>query len=50
MNSGPYIRLILAKTAKEIERVNRSSIANSGLNIGDFGILEALLHKDWILN
>ena len=45
MNSGPYIRLILAKTSKEIERVDRSSIANSGLNISDFGILEALMHK-----
>ena len=45
MNSGPYIRLILAKTAKEIERLDRSSIAKTGLNISDFSILEALIHK-----
>ena len=45
MESGAYIRLILARAAKAIEVVDRASIANTGLNVSDFGILEALLHK-----
>jgi len=45
MGSGPHIRLIIARTAKAIEKVDRASIANTGLNVSDFSILEALLHK-----
>lgn len=45
MESGSYIRLIIARTAKAIEKVDRASIANTGLNVSDFSILEALLHK-----
>lgn len=45
METGTHIRLVLGRTAKAIERVDRKSIAGTGLNISDFGILEALLHK-----
>jgi MarR family 2-MHQ and catechol resistance regulon transcriptional repressor len=43
--SGTYIRLILGRSTKAIESVDRQSIAGTGLNLTDFGILEALLHK-----
>ena len=45
MESGTHIRLILGKAAKAIERVDRESIAGTGLNLSDFTIMEALLHK-----
>jgi len=45
MESGAHIRLILGRAVKAIEKVDRASIAETGLNISDFGILEALLHK-----
>ena len=45
MESGAYIRLILSRTAKAIEKADRASIAGTGLNASDFSILEALLHK-----
>jgi MarR family transcriptional regulator, 2-MHQ and catechol-resistance regulon repressor len=45
MESGPHIRLILARAANAIEKVDRASIDNTGLNLSDFSILEALLHK-----
>ncbi len=45
MESGAHIRLILARAAKAIETVDRASIAQTGLNISDFAILEVLLHK-----
>lgn len=45
METAPHIRLILARAAKAVERVDRASIARTGLNPSDFGILEALRHK-----
>ena len=45
MASGTHIRLVLGRAAKAIEKVDRASIAESGLTISDFSILEALLHK-----
>jgi MarR family 2-MHQ and catechol resistance regulon transcriptional repressor len=45
METGSHIRLILGRAAKAIERVDRESIAGTGLIASDFGILEALLHK-----
>ena len=45
MESGAHIRLILARAAKSIEKFDRDSIAQTGLNISDFAILEVLLHK-----
>ncbi|MFO7715992.1 MarR family winged helix-turn-helix transcriptional regulator [Desulfosarcina sp.] len=45
METGSHIRLILGRAAKAVERVDRASIAGTGLNISDFSILEALLHK-----
>lgn len=45
MESGAHIRLILARAARAIEAVDRNSIAQTGLNISDFAILEVLLHK-----
>jgi MarR family 2-MHQ and catechol resistance regulon transcriptional repressor len=35
----------MGRAAKAIERVDRDSIADTGLNPSDFSILEALLHK-----
>ncbi len=37
--------MVLGRAAKAIERVDRASIAGTGLIASDFGILEALLHK-----
>ena len=45
MESGTHIRLIFGKAAKAIARVDRESIAETGLNLSDFTIMEALLHK-----
>jgi MarR family 2-MHQ and catechol resistance regulon transcriptional repressor len=45
MESGAHIRLVLGRAAKAIESLDRSSISSTGLNISDFSILEALLHK-----
>ena len=45
MQTGPHIRLVLWKAAKAVERVDRASIAESGLQPSEFGILEVLLHK-----
>jgi len=45
MEKGAYIRLIFGKVNKAIERIDRNSIAETGLNVSDFSILEALLHK-----
>lgn len=45
METGIYIRLILGRAVKAIEKVDRASIADTGLNASDFSILEALLHK-----
>lgn len=45
MESGAHIRLVLGRAAKAIEKIDRASIAGTGLNASDFSILEALLHK-----
>jgi MarR family transcriptional regulator, 2-MHQ and catechol-resistance regulon repressor len=45
MESGSHIRLVLGRAAKAIERVDQASVAGLGLNLSDFAILEALLHK-----
>ena len=45
METGPYIRLVLWKAAKAVEKIDRESIAQTGLGLSDFAILEALLHK-----
>ena len=45
METGPYIRLILWKAAKAVEKVDKASIAQTGLGLSDFAIMEALLHK-----
>lgn len=37
--------MILGKASKAIEKVDRKSIAETGLNLSDFTIMEALLHK-----
>ena len=45
MEKAPRIRLVLWKAAKAIEKVDRASIADTGLQLGEFTIMEALLHK-----
>ena len=45
MESGAHIRLILGRAAKAIKNVDRASIADTGLVLSDFTIMEALLHK-----
>jgi MarR family 2-MHQ and catechol resistance regulon transcriptional repressor len=45
MHTAPHIRLVLWKAAKAIERVDQASIAGTGLQLSDFAIMEALLHK-----
>ncbi len=45
METAPHIRLVLWKAAKAIEKADRASIADTGLGLSDFTILEALLHK-----
>ncbi len=45
MESGARIRLILSRAAKAMDAADRMLISQSGLNISDFGILEALFHK-----
>ncbi|GAB6905862.1 conserved hypothetical protein [Desulfosarcina cetonica] len=45
METGSYIRLILGRAAKAVEKADRASIKRTGLVPSDFGILEALLHK-----
>jgi len=45
METGTHIRLVLGRAAKAIEKVDRESIADAGLNFSDFSIMEALLHK-----
>lgn len=45
MQSGSRIRLVFGKANQAIEEVDRKSIGYTGLNITDFMILEALLHK-----
>jgi MarR family 2-MHQ and catechol resistance regulon transcriptional repressor len=45
MENGARLRLILWKAAKAIEKVDKASIARTGLGLSDFAIMEALLHK-----
>ncbi len=45
MVTGSYIRLVLWKAAKAFEKVDKASIAQTGLGLSDFAIMEALLHK-----
>jgi MarR family 2-MHQ and catechol resistance regulon transcriptional repressor len=45
MENAPHIRLVLWKAAKAVERVDRASIAGTGLHLSDFQIMEVLLHK-----
>ena len=45
MESGAHIRLVFGKANQAIEEVDRQSIGYTGLNVTDFMILEALLHK-----
>jgi len=45
METGAHIRLVLGRAAKAIERIDRDSIADTGITVSDFSILEALLHK-----
>ena len=45
MATGSHIRLVLWKAAKAIEEVDKASIAQTGLGLSDFTIMEALLHK-----
>ncbi len=45
METGAHIRLVLWKAAKAVEKVDRQSIARTGLKQTDFQIMEVLLHK-----
>jgi len=45
METGPHIRLVLWKANKAVEKVDKESIAQTGLGVSDFAIMEALLHK-----
>lgn len=45
METAAHLRLIFGKAQKAIEQTDRKSIARTGLNVSDFSILEALLHK-----
>jgi len=45
MKTGPHIRLVLWKAAKAVEKVDKVSIAQTGLGLSDFAVMEALLHK-----
>ena len=45
MATGTHIRLVLGRAAKTIDRIDRDSIADTGITVSDFSILEALLHK-----
>jgi MarR family transcriptional regulator, 2-MHQ and catechol-resistance regulon repressor len=45
MVDAPYIRLVLWKAAKAVEKVDKASIYTTGLHLSDFQIMEILLHK-----
>jgi MarR family 2-MHQ and catechol resistance regulon transcriptional repressor len=42
---GPHIRLVLWKAHKAVETIDKASIAETGLGLSDFAVLEAILHK-----
>jgi MarR family 2-MHQ and catechol resistance regulon transcriptional repressor len=45
MTTAAHIRLVLWKAAKAIEKVDRASIAGTGLQLSEFTIMEVLKHK-----
>ena len=45
METGSHIRLVFGKANRAVEEIDRKSISHTGLNVTDFMILEALLHK-----
>ena len=45
MVTASHIRLVLWKAAKAVEKVDCASIAEIGLHLSEFAILEVLLHK-----
>jgi len=45
MQTGAHLRLLFGRANKAIEQVDRAGISRTGLNVSDFAILEALLHK-----
>jgi MarR family 2-MHQ and catechol resistance regulon transcriptional repressor len=45
METGSHIRLVLWKAAKAVEKADKNSIAQTGLGLSDFAIMEALMHK-----
>ena len=45
METGPHIRLLLWKSNKAVEKVERESIAETGLLLSEFTVMEVLLHK-----
>ena len=45
MTPAAHIRLVLWKAAKAVERVDRASIAGTGLQFSEFAIMEVLKHK-----
>lgn len=45
MTKAPHLRLVLWKAAKAVERVDLASIADTGLQLSEFTIMEVLLHK-----
>ena len=45
MQTAAHIRLVLWKATKAIEKVDRASIAETGVQLSEFTILEVLLHK-----
>ncbi|MGF1657011.1 MAG: MarR family winged helix-turn-helix transcriptional regulator [Verrucomicrobiales bacterium] len=44
-SAGVHLRLVLWKANHAIEKVERLSIASTGLCLSDFTVLEVLLHK-----
>jgi MarR family 2-MHQ and catechol resistance regulon transcriptional repressor len=45
MKTALHIRLVLWRAAKSIESVDHASIAETGLQLSEFGIMETLLNK-----
>jgi MarR family 2-MHQ and catechol resistance regulon transcriptional repressor len=45
MTTAAHIRLVLWKAAKAIEKIDRASIAGTGLQLSEFTIMEVLKHK-----
>lgn len=45
MTNAAHIRLVLWKAAKAVEKVDRRSIADTGLQLSEFTIMEVLKHK-----